>query len=572
MKFILMLSTAILSLCSIAVNSQDTNTVTVQINDQVKIQDTNTVSILVDDCPNPCPWRYSGFVSIPNANCKLYAQCREGNPIGEFECFGDYIFVESKGGCEFVSDSECQPVSCPLLPTYTPTESPTISESPTITQTSTNLVSIFVPPTRPRPTPLPTPVYFSFLPFVESRRQSIEATVLQNTSGPSTAYTMEGLMSALDIVVNKFPSDKTFYVGDGDGNAELTGLQYGLVNFAAFLSQAMSEGIRMDSCDEWNTDYIFQDNTEKFPLSNACGQYERAYDLEVCQSTEPFECPLDMEMEVTAVDRDQNFMVGKTGPPAFSCKPYVEDTFPGFYDLFDDVIVKNAYSNSLGRTDIAGCCWWKRGALMTGGRCAFGKLNKYVGKEAADDRGIYVYPDIDFCSNPEVICDHSRTHELRWLIGFLDWSGRVETYVDSNTGWSFMEELKKFSDNGMVGDGFIDAVTNIVTKKCHNLDLCADKWGEDPEKDYFGMKRRLDFRNIMTNVFNLPLTAPPTVSPTPPLPTDFPTNSVLYSPPAPLPTAPIPVMVLSPNSTRRCNFNKAVLASVMTLVTWCVWL
>ena len=546
MQFVLLLSTAILLLCSFAVNSQDTNAVPIQVN----------------ECPNPCPWEYSGFISIPNTNCKLYAQCREGNPIGEFECFGEFIFVESKGGCEFVSDSEldCQPVSCPLPPTQSPTESPTISESPTITQPSTSLVPNLVPP---RPTPLPTPVFFSFLPFVDSRRQTIQATVLQT----STAYTMEGLMSALDIVVNKFPSDKTFFVGDSNG--EITGLQYGLVNFAAFLSQAMSEGIRMNSCDEWNTDYIFQDNTEKFPLSNACGQYERTYDLEVCQSTEPFECPIDRNMEVSAVDRDQNFMPGKTGPPAFSCEPYVEDTFPGFYDLFDDLVIENAYSNSLGRINVAGCCWWKRGALMTGGRCALGKLNKYVGKEAADDRGIYVYPTIDFCSNPEVICDHVRTHELRWLIGFLDWSGRVETYVDSNTGWSYMEELKKFSDNGMIGDGFIDAVTNIVTKKCHNLDLCADKWGEDPEKDYFELKRRLDFRNIMTNVFNLPLTASPTMSPTPPLPTFPPT---VYNPPTPLPTTPKPVIVLPPNSTSRCKFNKAVLAPVITLVTWCVWL
>ncbi len=546
MQFVLLLSTAILLLCSFAVNSQDTSAVSIQVN----------------ECPNPCPWRYSGFISIPNSKCKLYAQCREGNPIGEFECFGEFIFVESKGGCEFASDSDsdCEPVSCPLPPTQSPTESPTISESPTITLPSTSLVPNLVPP---RPTPLPTPVFFSFLPFVDSRRQTIQATVLQT----STAYTMEGLMSALDIVVNKFPSDKTFFVGDSNG--EITGLQYGLVNFAAFLSQAMSEGIRMNSCDEWNTDYIFQDNTEKFPLSNACGQYERAYDLEVCQSTEPFECPIDRNMEVTAVDRDQNFMPGKTGPPAFSCEPYVEDTFPGFYDLFDDLVIENAYSNSLGRINVAGCCWWKRGALMTGGRCALGKLNKYVGKEAADDRGIYVYPTIDFCSNPEVICDHVRTHELRWLIGFLDWSGRVETYVDSNTGWSYMEELKKFSDNGMIGDGFIDAVTNIVTKKCHNLDLCADKWGEDPEKDYFELKRRLDFRNIMTNVFNLPLTASPTMSPTPPLPTFPPT---VYNPPTPLPTTPKPVIVLPPNSTSRCKFNKAVLAPVVTLVTWCVWL
>eukprot|EP00986_Skeletonema_menzelii_P010229 scaffold4939_cov149-Skeletonema_menzelii.AAC.2 len=541
-----LLSTILLSLCLFTVNSQDTNTVDIQVN----------------ECPNPCPWSYSGFISIPNSNCKSYAQCRNGNPIGEFECFGEYIFVESRGGCDYANDAEsdCQPVSCPLPPTRSASETPTIIQS----AGPQSPISLLLSPTQPpRPTPLPTPVFFSFLNFIDSRRQSIETTVLQSASGPSTAYTMEGLMSALDIVVNQFPSDKTFFVGENDG--ELIGLQHGLVNFAAFLSQAMSEGIRMDSCDEWNTDYIFQDNTEKFPISNACGQYKRAYDLEICKSTEPFECPINRNMEVTAVDKNQK--PGKTGPPAFSCKPYDGSSFPGFYDLFEDTIVESAYSNSLGRTDVAGCCWWKRGALMTAGRCAFGKLNKYVGKEAADNRGIYLYPDIDFCSNPEVICDHIRTHELRWLIGFLDWSDRVETYVDSNTGWSYMDELKKFVDNGMVGDAFINAVTNIVTKNCHNLDLCAETWGEDPDKDYFQLNRRTDFRNIMTNVFNLPLTASPTVTPTRLLPTFAPI------PPRPSPTRiPKPVVALSPNSTSKRECNMIVLAPIVALVTWCVWL
>jgi len=40
-----------------------------------------------------------------------------------------------------------------------------------------------------------------------------------------------------------------------------------LVNIAAFLSNAMEEGIRIDSCDEWNTDA----RDDRFPLSNACG-------------------------------------------------------------------------------------------------------------------------------------------------------------------------------------------------------------------------------------------------------------------------------------------------------------
>ncbi len=561
MQFMLLVSlTVLLSWRGFVVNSQDT--VDVDFITSSSTNESTVGSQVTDECPNPCPYEYTGFITIPDTSCKSFAQCRNGNPIGEFKCFGEFIFVEAKGGCDVIDDgvSECQPISCPLPPTVSPTESPTITAKPV-----TEAPSRLEPPTpAPRPTPLPTPVFFSFLSFIDARRESIEATVLQSANGPSTAYTIEGLMSALDIVVNRFPSDKTLFVGENNG--ELTGLEYGLVNFAAFVSQAMSEGIRIDSCDEWNTDYIFHDNTEKFPLSNACGQYKRSYDTEVCHSTEPFECPIDRSMEVTAVDKNQNFTTGKTGPPAFSCKPHDGSSFPGYYDLFDDVIVERAYSNSLGRTDVAGCCWWKRGALMTGGRCAFGKLNKYVGKEAADSRGIYIYPDIDFCLEPESVCDHVRTHELRWLIGFLDWSGRVETYVDSNTGWSYMDELKQFVDNGMIGDDFINAVTNIVTHNCHNSILCADKWGTDPDQDYFELKRRTDFRNIMTNVLNLPLTAPPTVTPTTRSPTFSPT---VYIPPTPRPTK---VVALSPNSTSKCKSNNFVFASMVALSTGCLWL
>ena len=535
---------AFLSWCSFVVYSQDTDlfVVEVSLNDG-------------DECINPCPWRYDGFVSVPGKNCKSYAQCKNGNPIGEFECFGQYIFVESKGGCDFENNS-CQPVSCPVPPTPSPTNAPTISvkpvsDSPTVLELPT------------RPTPFPTPVFFSFRNLIESRAALIENTVLQTESGPSTAYTIDGLMSALDVVVNQLPSDKTFYVGDSDRG--LIGLEYGAVNFAAFFSQAMSEGIRMDSCDEWNTDYIFQDNTEKFPLSNACGQYNRAYDSEVCQSNEPFECPIDMNMEVTAVDRNEIFLSGKTGPPAFSCKPRDGESFPGFYDQFDDEVFERAYSNSLGRTDLAGCCWWKRGALMTGGRCALGKLNKFVGKDAADSRGIFVYPDIDFCSAPESICEHARTNELRWLIGLLDWSGRVEAYVDSNTGWSYMKELKRFVDNGMVGNDFIDAVSNIVTLNCHNLAFCADPWRIDEEKEYFEQKRRQDFRTVIKDVFNLPLTAAPTPRPNTISPTFKPTISV---PPTRRPARPT-LLVLSPNhSTPKCKCNTIPFISMVALLMW----
>lgn len=44
-------------------------------------------------------------------------------------------------------------------------------------------------------------------------------------------------------------------------------------NIAAFLANAMDEGIRIDSCDEWNMDSVQNDG--KLPLSNLCGQFGR---------------------------------------------------------------------------------------------------------------------------------------------------------------------------------------------------------------------------------------------------------------------------------------------------------
>lgn len=532
------------------------STITSTVDENIIVE----IEIIVDgDCPNPCPWKFTGLITVPGTSCKNYVQCQNGKPIGELECFGKYIFVEEKGGCDIINDAAdyCQPVSCPLPPTLPPTTSPTITAKP-VTESPT-----IYPTPKPPPTPRPTPVLFSFMSLIEAKRDLIEATVLQSASGPRTAYTLEGLMGALSIATNQFPSDKTFYVGDYNG--ESSGLEYGIVNFSALLSQAMSEGIRMDSCDEWNIDYVpAADGGEIFPLSNSCGQFKRAYDTELCLSTEPFECPVDTNMEITAIDINPNPPPGKTGPPPFSCRPHDGVTFPGYYNSFKDIIVQEAYSNSLGRTDLEGCCWWKRGALMTGGRCAIGKLNKYVGKEAADSRGVYVYPNIDFCTDPGAICNDIRTHELRWLIAFVDWS-RVETYVDPNTGWSYMEELKKFVDNGLVGDDFIDAVSNIVTKKCHNPNLCADTWGIDPAREYYELKRRNDFRNIISSVFNLPLTPPPTPSPTTLSPTLSPT---VYTPPTPRPTRKRkPVVALSPNSSIKCMPNNTLLVSIITLVT-----
>ena len=113
-----------------------------------------------------------------------------------------------------------------------------------------------------------------------------------------------------------------------------------LVNIGLFLSNAMEEGIRIDSCDEWNTDSM-DDFGEKYPLSNSCGQYGRSMDEE-CQEMEPFQCALDKTMEITAVDGNID-----TNIPPFTCRARifdgVKEIFPGYYDAADDVVIQSKY-------------------------------------------------------------------------------------------------------------------------------------------------------------------------------------------------------------------------------------
>ena len=146
-------------------------------------------------------------------------------------------------------------------------------------------------------------------------------------------------------------------------------------------------------------------------------------------------------------------------------------------------------------------------------------LDRYVGQGAVD-RGIYVYPDIDFCTNPEAICNHERTNELRWVLGMLEWD-RVQSYVDLNSGWEYLDQLKKFVDEGMVDEEFVNGVINIVTRNCHD-DSCGDRRHLDEENDVFEGSRLDNFRRIVFEIFNLPLTYRPTESPST-SPTWFPT-------------------------------------------------
>ena len=149
-----------------------------------------------------------------------------------------------------------------------------------------------------------------------------------------------------------------------------------------------------------------------------------------------------------------------------------------------------------------------------------GKLNKYLGKRAADAGYNAPYKYIDFCSDPNVICESYVTRELRWMVAFLEWAEEVQNYVHIDAfgnKWTYWDRLASFVDGGMVDNSFIDQIINILLRKCHD-GLCKNN------EITFEEERKNNFRRIIGEVFNLPLaedrvpdikTRPPTNVPTP---------------------------------------------------------
>lgn len=125
-----------------------------------------------------------------------------------------------------------------------------------------------------------------------------------------------------------------------------------------------------------------------------------------------------------------------------------------------------------GRTDLEGCCWWGRGVIQTTGVCNFGKLNYYMGARAKSEGRASLYPNVDFCKNPGIICEPNADPTLKWVAGFFYHLNSIQSY--SAPGWDYYEQLKKFVDGGInVADTtFIDGVSGIVNRGCHNPPNC----------------------------------------------------------------------------------------------------
>lgn len=255
------------------------------------------------------------------------------------------------------------------------------------------------------------------------------------------------------------------------------------------------------TCDELNEHKVWG----KLPISNSCGQRGLSYQNMDCADDPDMACPLDTNMYITAVTASREL----GAPPPMQCGPKYRIPSTGYWNfeemqettevslntmakystLFSPhqlciVNVKRsyiislswlrhyqlAYANDNARVDVEGCCWWSRGVLQTKGRCAYGQLNYYLGKRGADYGRETLFPDVDFCKNPEVICGSQYKHELIWMSGLFEWVHRVQKYDQG--GFNYIERLHQFADDGIRGpftdDDFIKNVQAIVQTGCHN--------------------------------------------------------------------------------------------------------
>ena len=302
------------------------------------------------------------------------------------------------------------------------------------------------------------------MPLVRQTQSLLEKYVfISYTSAgiayPSVRYTYDGFVKALTLMsVKASIPDYQFFLGNDDPNEAI----YGLVNLGAFLANSMVETIQYDTCDELN----WQAVAGRYAISNSCGQQGRSYQDEVCETN--YSCPVDTEMKTTAVDSGK----GARDPPPFTCRP---GSGIGYYSGYwatstGSEITDTPYASVSGRTDVEGCCWWGRGALLTRNVCNIGKINYFLGSKAAEDGRESLYPNTNFCKFPEAICSSTFSDEMVWSVAMFEWADRVQRYQSSpKNEWTYEDQLRKFVDGGMTDDSFIMSVARILTNGCHDV-------------------------------------------------------------------------------------------------------
>merc|ERR1712226_1289860 len=92
----------------------------------------------------------------------------------------------------------------------------------------------------------------------------------------------------------------------------------------------------------------------------------------------------------------------------------------------------------------------------------------------------------------------------------MGWVDSVQPYdVD---GWNYLTELRKFVNDGLTGDAFINSVSGIVNRGCHNPPCGTGDLDGGPERaeNFFKILKALQFSFV-----DIAATAEPTPLPTP---------------------------------------------------------
>ena len=334
---------------------------------------------------------------------------------------------------------------------------------------------------------------------------------------PSTIYKWNDFLTGLNSMHNVGVSGEKFWLID-DNADDATNAKYAKVAIAAFLAQSMQETIRYNACDENNWAQVKYGAPADYPMSASCGQLGQKY---ADYGTNPtsgldhaYSCPRNTKMEVTAsthakwygapapifaapdsVLSEANLLVnGNVGRWDHSgvwcadnptliddtkqawerdeCKVYVGQKAGGF-----------VWDGSSGQS-VEGCGWWGRGVIQTTGRQNFGTLNHFIGRSHVDPATVGttidgqlvadapenpLYANLDLCSSPQLICSTEEHAEIKWIAGLFFWMTSVQGYNDVGgpyADWNYFTELKAYVDGGMVGTGFIDAVSGIVNRGC----------------------------------------------------------------------------------------------------------
>ncbi len=333
---------------------------------------------------------------------------------------------------------------------------------------------------------------------------------------PSTVYKWNDFLDGLNAMHNIGVAGNKFWLLD-EGVDDATNIQYAKVAIAAFLAQSMQETIRYNACDENNWSEVKYGAPTDYPMSASCGQLGQKYaDYGVNPISGldyAYSCPRDNKMEVSALTHAKwygapapvfaapdavleergllvNGHVGRwTNNGHCNDVPEKIDTSKQVWERGECKVYVGQKAGTFlwdgsSQESVEGCGWWGRGVIQTTGRQNFGTLNHYLGRSHVDPAtigqtidGVVVeappanplYADLDFCSNPGLICSSEENKEIKWIAGLFYWVTSVQAYADEGgqyADWNYYNELKKYVNSGLKGTEFIDDVSGIVNRGC----------------------------------------------------------------------------------------------------------